>query len=131
MCAYLASALVASASLKLLPHATVGAAAAGMLSADGRCKTFDARANGYVRSEAVGALVVWAAEGGSGVAQASLGGSAVRQDGRSASLTAPNGQAQRDLLSRAHAVSGAGLAERRARAVRLEEAPLGDPVEAC
>ena len=36
-----------------------------MLSADGRCKTFDARANGYVRSEAVGALVVWAVEGGS------------------------------------------------------------------
>ena len=37
---------------------TVGAAAAGMLSADGRCKTLDARANGYARSEAVGATVV-------------------------------------------------------------------------
>ena len=51
-----------------------------------------------VQAWAVGALVVWAAEGGSGVAQASLGGSAVRQDGRSASLTAPNGQAQQGLV---------------------------------
>ena len=125
-----ARALVASASLKLLPHATVGAAAAGMLSADGRCKTFDARANGYVRSEAVGALVVWAAEGGSGGARASLGGSAVRQDGRSASLTAPNGSAQRGLLVAAMAVAGL-----EASAVGGVEAhgtgtALGDPTEA-
>ena len=34
-------------SLKLMPHATLGAASAGMLSVDGRCKTFDAAANGY------------------------------------------------------------------------------------
>ena len=38
--------------------ATLAAAAAGMLSTDGRCKTLDARANGYVRSEAAGALVL-------------------------------------------------------------------------
>ena len=36
-------------SLKLTPHPTLAAAAAGMLSADGRCKTWDARANGYAR----------------------------------------------------------------------------------
>ena len=50
--------LTLAVSLKLVPHVTLGAASAGMLSVDGRCKTLDARANGYVRSEGVGALVV-------------------------------------------------------------------------
>ena len=80
--------LAAAASLKLLPYFTLSAAAAGMLSADGRCKTFDARANGYVRSEGVGALllraVVPSSEGRPRTA-AVVGGSAVRQDGKSAS----------------------------------------------
>ena len=83
-------------SLKLVPHATLITASAGMLSADGRCKTFDARANGYVRSEGIGALVL--EQGGSCDASCILRASALRQDGRSASLTAPNGSAQRVLL---------------------------------
>ena len=91
-----ADALALAVSLKLSPLATLGAASAGMLSSDGRCKTLDARANGYARSEGIGSLVVRFCEGGapSGL----LSGSAVRQDGRSASLTAPNGSAQRTLL---------------------------------
>ena len=40
-----------------IPHGTLGAASAGMLSVDGRCKTLDARANGYARSEGVGAVL--------------------------------------------------------------------------
>ena len=88
------AALALAVSLKLVPHGTLGAASAGMLSVDGRCKTLDARANGYARSEGVGALVLLCE--GSGVT--TLCGSAVRQDGRSASLTAPNGSAQRTLL---------------------------------
>ena len=48
-------ALTLGVSLKLAPQGTLVAASAGMLSADGRCKTLDARANGYTRSEAVGA----------------------------------------------------------------------------
>ena len=82
-------ALALAVGLKLLPHATLGAASAGMLSVDGRCKTLDARANGYARSEAVGALVLRPSDTGAGGLE--LLGSAVRQDGRSASLTAPNG----------------------------------------
>ena len=62
-------------SLKLLPHGALGAAAAGMLSVDGRCKTLDARANGYAKSEAVGALVL-TQSGASGLL---LCGRAVRQ----------------------------------------------------
>jgi acyl transferase domain-containing protein len=86
--------LVLAVGLKLVPHVALNIAAAGMLSVDGRCKTFDARANGYARAEGVGALVL--GEGGGD--HVLLRGRAVRQDGRSASLTAPNGSAQRKLL---------------------------------
>ena len=105
--------------------ATLGAAAAGMLSADGRCKTWDARANGYVRSEGVGCTVV--APGVEGVV---LLGLVVRQDGRSASLTAPNGSAQRTLLGAALASAGvaaAGVARLEAHGTGTA---LGDPTEA-
>merc|ERR1712086_698853 len=70
----------AAVSLKLAPQPTLGLAAAGMLSVDGRCKTWDARANGYVRSEGVGCTVVATWEGAAGVG---LLGLAVRQDVRS------------------------------------------------
>ena len=91
-----ADALALAVSLKLSPVGTLGAASAGMLSSDGRCKTLDTRANGYARSEGIGSLVVRFGEGGN--PESLLSGSAVRQDGRSASLTAPNGSAQRTLL---------------------------------
>ena len=119
------SAAAAAVSLKLSPLPTLGAAAAGMLSVDGRCKTWDARANGYVRSEGVGCTVV--APGGEGVV---LLGLAVRQDGRSASLTAPNGSAQRTLLGAALASAGvaaAGVARLEAHGTGTA---LGDPTEA-
>ena len=88
-------AVAAAVSLKLSPHGTLIASQAGMLSAGGRCKTLDAAADGYVRSEGVGALVLSSC----GVARAIavLCGCAVRQDGRSASLTAPNGSARDEL----------------------------------
>merc|ERR1711965_1029864 len=62
-------------SLKLTPFPTIGAASAGMLSVDGRCKTLDRRANGYVRSEGAGALTVRSC--GSDAAAMQLDGSAV------------------------------------------------------
>ena len=118
--------LAMAVSLKLVPHGTLGAALAGMLSVDGRCKTFDARANGYARSEAVGALVL--EHGGSSCAL--LGGSAVRQDGRSASLTAPNGSAQRTLLLTV--LRRASLSPVAVRGIEAHGTgtPLGDPTEA-
>ena len=53
-----------------------------MLSVDGRCKTFDARATGYARSEAAAAFVLRPDVDEASVAE--MAGSAVRQDGRSA-----------------------------------------------
>ena len=114
--------LTLSVSLKLVPHRTLCAASAGMLSVDGRCKTLDARANGYARSEAVGAFPLRG-----DYRRMVLQGSAVRQDGRSASLTAPNGLAQCTLILEA-------LDTGRPGEVRCVEAhgtgtALGDPTE--
>ena len=79
-----AEAVALAVSLKLVPYSTLGmctnlgAASAGMLSIDGRCKMLDARENGYARSEAVGALVLRACEDVTASALC-LSGSAVRQ----------------------------------------------------
>ena len=61
---------------------------AGMLALDGRCKTLDASADGYVRGEACGALCIARFDGSGAVAFVQLQGSAVNQDGRSSALTA-------------------------------------------
>ncbi|KAK3254043.1 hypothetical protein CYMTET_36729, partial [Cymbomonas tetramitiformis] len=126
------NALVAGVNVMLLPSSMHSLAVAGMLASDGRCKTFDDRADGYGRGEGCGAAVLQpldAMEEQACHVHAMLAGVAVRQDGRSASLTAPNGIAQQTVLR-------AGL-----RAARLHPAQmtmleahgtgtaLGDPVE--
>ena len=76
---------------------------AGMLSPDGRCKTLDSSADGYVRGEgcasAVLQLLTDTAEHSTAVA--CIMGSAVNQDGRSSSLTAPNGPSQQAVIRQA------------------------------
>ena len=119
-------AVALAASLKLIPHGSLGAASAGMLSVDGRCKTLDARANGYARSEGVGALVL-RREDEVGVL---LCGSLVRQDGRSASLTAPNGSAQRVLLRGALARANVSAEQMASVEAHGTGTALGDPTEA-
>lgn len=76
---------------------------AGMLAPDGRCKTLDSAADGYVRGEAcVSAMLELVAQDGmSSSAVAYILGSAVNQDGRSSSLTAPNGPAQQGVIRQA------------------------------
>ena len=111
--------------LKLVPHPTIGAGAAGMLSSDGRCKTFDARANGYVRTEGVGSILVSPSSDDSSVVS-----SAVRQDGRSASLTAPNGSAQRSLVHTVWALGAVFADEIGCIEAHGTGTALGDPTEA-
>ncbi|MBU0991885.1 MAG: aminotransferase class I/II-fold pyridoxal phosphate-dependent enzyme [Proteobacteria bacterium] len=77
---------------------------AGMLSPGGRCKTFDASADGYVRGEGCGVVVLkrlsQAVKDNNRI-EAVIRGSAVNQDGRSNGLTAPNACAQRDVILKA------------------------------
>ena len=99
--------LAAGVNLILLPSSSLGIAAAGMSSARGRSHTFDRRADGFARGEGCCAVTLLGNSPQSGL---KLEGSAVRQDGRSASLTAPNGLAQQALLRAALADAGVGPA---------------------
>ncbi|MFC4104096.1 SDR family NAD(P)-dependent oxidoreductase [Paenibacillus xanthanilyticus] len=105
---------------------------AGMLSPDGRCKTFSAKADGYVRSEGAAMLVLKklsAAERDGDHVYAVIRSAAVNHGGRASSLTAPNPRAQADLLVAAYAQSGIDP-----RTVTYIEThgtgtELGDPIE--
>ncbi|RDH73917.1 polyketide synthase, partial [Mycolicibacterium moriokaense] len=80
----------------------------GMLSPDGQCKTFDAGADGYVRSEGCGVVVLKRlsdAQADGDRVLAVVRGSAVNQDGASSGQTVPNGPAQQALIRQALATS--------------------------
>ena len=121
------TALALAVSLKLAPDHTLGGAGSGALSLDGRCKTLDARANGYVRSEGLGAMVLECLTHDSAVSVANC---SVHQDGRSASLTAPNGSAQRKLLLNVLERGGSSPSQVSAVEAHGTGTALGDPTEA-
>ncbi len=129
----LSTALVAGANLTLTPDTPAAFQKAGMLSPEGRCKTLDAAADGYVRGEAVGVFVLGAyASGGAEAGTlplAWIAGAAVNQDGRSSSLTAPNGPAQQAVLR--EALASANLAPELVASLQMHGTgtPLGDPIE--
>ena len=100
---------MAGVNLMLLPGVGTSFAVAGMTSPRGRCHTFDSRADGYARGEACCAWRCCSRRRGCPPVCRLLG-SCVRQDGKSASLTAPNGQAQQALL-RAALADAAVLAD--------------------
>ena len=125
-------ALAGAVNLVLTPEMNINFSRARMMAADGRCKTFDAAADGYVRGEGCAVLVLKRlrdAQADGDRVLALVRGSATNQDGRSGGLTAPNGPAQ-------EAVIRAALAHARvpAAAIGYVEAhgtgtPLGDPIE--
>ncbi|WP_411875883.1 thioester reductase domain-containing protein [Vulcanococcus limneticus] len=125
-------ALAGGVSLLLSPVNSVCFAHSGMLAPDGHCKTFDAAADGYVRGEGCGVVVLKrladALAAGDPVL-AVLRGSGVNQDGASAGLTVPNGEAQAALLART-----LQQAQLKGGQIDVLEAhgtgtPLGDPIE--
>ena len=126
------TALAGGVSLLLSPIASVNLCRARMLAPDGLCKTFDASADGYVRGEGCGVIVLKRladAERDGDRILALIRGSAVNQDGRSSGLTAPNGPAQQAVIRAALADGGVDPT-----AVSYIEAhgtgtPLGDPIE--
>ncbi|HEY0135768.1 MAG TPA: beta-ketoacyl synthase N-terminal-like domain-containing protein, partial [Nannocystis sp.] len=125
-------ALAGGVNLILTPDSHIRLSRMRALAPDGRCRTFDAAASGYVRGEGVGVLVlkrlgdalqsadrIWAV----------VRGSAVNHDGRSTGLTAPNGLSQREVIARA-------LADAKLTTDAIDHieahgtgTPLGDPIE--
>ncbi len=129
------SELALAAGVNVILDGAVGHAfaRAGFLSPDGRCKTFDAAADGYGRGEGCAVVVLKplarALADGDPV-HAVIKSTAVNQDGHSNGLTAPSGTAQERLLTAAYRRAGVAPG-----AVGYIEAhgtgtPLGDPVEA-
>jgi acyl transferase domain-containing protein/acyl carrier protein len=102
-------AIAGGTNLLLTPVPTMGFSQAGMLSPDGHCKAFDASANGYVRSEGVGVVILkplsLAQRDGDPIYAVILG-SAVNNDGKSAGLLAPAVESQEMVLSDAYRDAG-------------------------
>ena len=126
------AALVGGVNLLLTPHFSVAASRMHMLSPRGRCRPFDADADGFVRSDGCGVVVLKrldrALASGNRVL-AVLRGSAMNQDGRTNGVTAPNGHAQRAVIR--EALRQAGMAPSRVSYVETHGTgtPLGNPIE--
>ena len=124
--------LAGGTQLNLSPFTSIALSKWSALSPEGRCKTFDARADGFVRGEGCGVVVLKrfsdAVRDGDRVLAVARG-SAVNQDGRSNGITAPNALAQRDVIT--DALRAGDVA---ADSVNYVEAHgtgtiLGDPIE--
>jgi malonyl CoA-acyl carrier protein transacylase len=125
-------AVASGVNLLLSPELSITFSQAGMLSPDGQCKTFDASANGYVRSEGCGVVVLKRLK--KALADhdnilAVVRGTAINQDGTSSGLTAPNERSQEAVIQKA-----LSMAKVLPNEVSYVEAhgtgtSLGDPIE--
>jgi phthiocerol/phenolphthiocerol synthesis type-I polyketide synthase C len=125
-------ALVGGVNCLLAPELFAALSQAQMLSPDGRCMTFDARANGYVRSEGCAVLVLKRladALRDNDRVYGVIRGTAVNQDGRSNGLTAPSGEAQQAVIRQALAVAGMDAFEVSYVEAHGTGTSLGDPIE--
>ena len=126
-------ALVGGVNRILLPEFTINFSKARMLAPDGRCKAFDATANGFVRGEGCGVIVLKRLSDAlrdEDRIVALIRGSAVNQDGQTSGLTVPNGPSQQNVI-----LSALENAKLEPSDVSYVEAhgtgtSLGDPIEA-
>src|ERR1700760_1454422 len=126
-------ALAGGANALLTPATMITFSHAHMLAPDGRCKTFDAAADGYVRGEGCGVIVIKRLEDairdGDRI-RAVIRGSAINQDGASGGLTVPNGIAQQRVITAALKRSGLAPADVDYLEAHGTGTSLGDPIEA-
>ncbi len=126
-------ALAGGVNLILSPAITINFSKAGAMAPDGRCKTFDARANGYVRSEGAGIVILkplTQALADRDPIYAVIRGSAVNQDGRSNGLMAPNPRAQEAVLREAYRRAEVSPGDVHYVEAHGTGTLLGDPIEA-
>lgn len=125
-------ALAGGVNLILSPENYVALSKYGMLAADGHCKTFDASADGFVRGEGCGMIVMKRlsdaiADGDTVLAV--IRGSAVNQDGPSSGLTAPNGPSQEAVIADALVSGGVDPGQVSYVETHGTGTSLGDPIE--
>jgi len=126
------TAVAGGVNLILTPRMTIALCRLRALSPDGLCRTFDASANGYVRGEGCGVVILkrleQAKKDGDTIL-AVIRGSAINHDGRSNGLTAPNGQAQERLLRKALKEAGVKPGQVQYIEAHGTATSLGDPIE--
>src|SRR4029077_14287696 len=126
-------ALVGGVQAVLTPEVSIGFSKASMLSPDGRCKAFAAEANGYVRGEGAGAIVLKplgrALADGDRI-YALIRGSAINEDGRTSGMTVPSLDAQQAVLRDAYRRSGVRPGDVHYVEAHGTGTVVGDPIEA-
>jgi acyl transferase domain-containing protein/NADPH:quinone reductase-like Zn-dependent oxidoreductase/acyl carrier protein len=126
------AAIAGAVNLVISPDGNVLVCKARMLAPDGHCKTFDASADGYTRSEGCGVLILKLLSQAQADGDRILGiirGSACNQDGRTNGITAPNGNAQREVIQAAQAAAQVTPADISYVETHGTGTALGDPIE--
>jgi myxalamid-type polyketide synthase MxaE and MxaD len=125
-------ALAGGVSLNLLPKGDIFFSSAGALSPQGSCRTFDAAADGIVRSEGAGMIALKrlddALQDGDRI-YAVIRGGAVNHDGSSNGIMAPNAEAQKRVLREAYRNAGVAPGDVHYVEAHGTGTPLGDPIE--
>lgn len=126
------TAMAGGVNVILSPNMFIALSKASMLARDGRCKTFDASADGYARGEGCGVVVLKRlsdaiADGDQVLAL--IRGTAINHDGPSSGLTAPNGPAQTLVIEDALANGGVAAADVSYVESHGTGTSLGDPIE--
>jgi microcystin synthetase protein McyG len=125
-------ALAGGVNIICAPETSIALSKGRMLAADGRCKTFDAAADGFVRGEGCGVVVLKrlsdAKRDGDRIL-ALIRGSAINQDGKSGGLTVPNGPAQESVIRDALAAAGLKGSDIDYVEAHGTGTSLGDPIE--
>ncbi len=125
-------ALAGGVNALLLPAPFVSFSRSGMLSPDGRCKAFDARANGFVRAEGVGVIALKplaAALTDGNPIYAVIRGTAINEDGRTNGLALPNVAAQEAVVRQACREAGVAPGEVEYVEAHGTGTAVGDPIE--
>lgn len=117
----------------LTPDVTIALGKGGMLSPDGRCRSFDAAGNGYVRGEGAGVAILKplqkALEDKDPI-YALILSSTSNQDGRTLAMPVPNGESQKTLLREGCATAGISPHQIQYLEAHGTGTPIGDPIEA-
>jgi thioester reductase-like protein len=125
-------AIAAGVNCIITPFPFVAFSSMGMLSADGRCKAFDASANGFVRGEGVGAVCLKplsAALADGDPIYAVIRSTAVNQDGRTSGMTVPSRGSQQELIATACRLAGVSPNEIQYAEAHGTGTTIGDLIE--
>ncbi|MEH2009314.1 type I polyketide synthase [Nostoc sp.] len=125
-------ALAGGVGLNLVPDTSIALSKSHMLNPNGRCQTFDAAANGFVKGEGCGVVVLKRLKDALADEDnilALIRGSAVNHNGRSSSLIAPNGMSQQATIRQALENSGVDSAQIDYVEVQGTGTSVGEPIE--